>query len=212
MSAEPYGEHPDQVVELRGTDGPLVLVVHGGFWRQPSARDLMDGFCAAFVEAGWRTANVEYRRLGPGHYREQLDDVAAAAQLVDPDVAIGHSAGGHLALWLLTRGHVPGAVSLAGVCDLAAAAELRIGDDAVREFLGGEPVAEADIPLDPRPVLVHGTRDDRVPVELSRSYAARSGCELVELDETDHFEVIDPGYARFGEIIAAAGRARPRPR
>ncbi|HZR94987.1 MAG TPA: hypothetical protein VFA56_04795 [Gaiellaceae bacterium] len=199
-----YGPHPDQVVDLRG-DGRTLMVVHGGFWRPHYARDVMAAFAIAFAHAGWRTANVEYRRLGPGRWREQLEDVAAAAASVRPDVVVGHSAGGHLALWL-------GGVSLAGVCDLEEARRLRIGDDAVREFLGDADPSVAQPALDAANVLVHGTRDDRVPIELSRSYAERSGCELVELDGADHFDVIDPRYARFDEIIAAVERARPRPR
>jgi predicted alpha/beta hydrolase family esterase len=205
-----YGDHPDQFVEWRG-EGPAVLVLHGGFWRAAWDRSTSVPLAIALAQAGWRSANVEYRRLGHGRWREMLDDVAAAATLVRPDVAVGHSAGGHLALWLRD---VP-AVSLAGVCDLVRAAQLRLGDGAVQHFLGGEDpeaFAAAGVPLDPRNVVVHGTRDDIVPVELSRSYADRSGCALLELDDADHFDVIDPRYTRFGEIIDAVARARPRPR
>lgn len=216
-TTEAYGPHPDQVFDLRDGDGPLVLVLHGGFWRQPYARDLMDGFCEALAREGFRTANVEYRRLGPGRSRELLDDVAAAARAIDADVAVGHSAGGHLALWLAAEGLVPAAVALGGVSDLGLAAELGIGDDAVRELFGDD-FARADpaqrLPFDAAQVLVHGTADDRVPIEIARSYAARAGCPLVELDGADHFQLIDPGYERLAEIIEALrdATARPRPR
>src|SRR4051794_11049772 len=95
-----YGEHPDQVVDLRGEAGPLVLVIHGGFWRPVYGRRIMGSFCDELVTTGARTANVEYRRPEPGRYREMLEDVESAARLIQPDVAVGHSAGGHLALWL----------------------------------------------------------------------------------------------------------------
>src|SRR3954471_13614101 len=100
MRTARYGEHPDQVVDLRGDAGPLVLVIHGGFWRPIYAREIMGSFCEALAEAGLRTANIEYRRPEAGRFREMLEDVEAAARLVEPDVAVGHSAGGHLALWL----------------------------------------------------------------------------------------------------------------
>jgi pimeloyl-ACP methyl ester carboxylesterase len=203
-----YGDHPDQVVEWRG-DGPVVAVLHGGFWRPVWDRATTVPLAIALARAGWRTANVEYRRR-PGRWRELLDDVAAAAALVRPEVAIGHSAGGHLALWLED---VP-AVALAGVSDVKAAARLWLGNGAVIDFLGGsdpEAFAAVQPPLDERTILVHGTRDDVVPVELSREYAERSGCELVELD-ADHFDVIDPRFAGFDEISGAVARARPRPR
>jgi len=212
-----YGEHPDQVVDLYGDDGPLVLVIHGGFWRQPYARDLMHGLSETLARDGFRAANVEYRRLGPGHWRELLDDVGAAARAVEPDAAIGHSAGGHLALWLAAEGLVPAAVGLGAVADLGMAASMRIGNDAVRELFGDD-FAHADpaqrLPFDARQALVHGTADDRVPIEIARSYAERAGCRLLELEGTDHFQVIDPGYARFGEIIEVlrAVTAPPPPR
>jgi predicted alpha/beta hydrolase family esterase len=203
-----YGDHPDQVVDWRG-EGPAVAILHGGFWRPVWDRTTTIPLAIALARAGWRTANVEYRRRA-GRWQEMLDDVAAAAALVQPEVAVGHSAGGHLALWLAD---VP-AVSLAGVCDIEMGARLWLGNGAVIDFLGGsDPKAFAAVqpPLDDRNVVVHGTEDDVVPVELSRSYAERSGCELVELD-ADHFDLVDPRFDGFGEITDAVARARPRPR
>ena len=126
-----YGDHPDQIVEWRG-EGPTVAVLHGGFWRPVWDRSTTVPLAIALARNGWRTANVEYRRR-PGRWRELLDDIAAAAALVQPQVAVGHSAGGHLALWLAD---VP-AVALAGVCDVELAARRWLGDGAVIDFLGG---------------------------------------------------------------------------
>jgi|SRR5581483_3734424 len=208
-----YGDHEDQVVDVRG-GGPTVLVLHGGFWRQPYAKDLMDDLCAALARDGWRAANVEYRRLGPGGYREMLDDVAAAAALLPGAVSLGHSAGGHLALWLASRGLVRGAVGLGAVCDLRAAAHARLGNDAVRELLGGDDDEAFDaadpaarLPFAAAQVLVHGSADDTVPVEHARAYAARSGAELVELDGVDHFEPIDPCSRAYPAVRDALSRA-----
>jgi dipeptidyl aminopeptidase/acylaminoacyl peptidase len=105
--------------------------------------------------------------------------------------------------------------SLAGVCDLVAAAEEGIGDGAAVELAGGPPAerpaayALAD-PLQRLPtgiptLLVHGDADDRVPVEQSRRYAraaasAGDACELLELPGTGHFEVLDPRGPAWAEV------------
>jgi acetyl esterase/lipase len=212
-----YGDHEDQVIDLRRADGPLVLVLHGGFWRARFTKRSTDALASALAQEGWTTANVEYRRLGPGAYRVLLDDVAAAAQLVRPAVAIGHSAGGHLALWLGARGAVSAAVALGGVCDLRTAAAAGLGNDAVREFLGTDPaeVPEADpaqqLPLGVPQLLVHGTEDDSVPIEHARAYAELAGdeCRLLELDGADHFDVIDPRSAAWQAIPTAMRRLTP---
>lgn len=219
-----YGEHADQVVELRrpATREPhrLALVLHGGFWRAEYTLRTMDAVAVALAEAGWASGNVEYRRLGPGAYRPLLDDVAAARRRLDGYpvvVAIGHSAGGHLALWLAAEGLVDGTVALGGVCDLAAAARAGLGDDAVQELLGGEPLELPDAyatadpaarrPLGVPQTLVHGVHDDRVPVVHARAYAERAraagdDCRLVEVD-AGHFEVVDPRSPVWADALQA---------
>lgn len=214
-----YGPHPDQHAELQG-EGPVVVVLHGGFWRARYGSDLMDGFCAALAAEGFAAWNVEYRRVGAGGgYPGTLDDVAAACRvLTSGDAhAIGHSAGGHLALWLAAEGLVRGAVSLGGVCDLGAAAVERLGDGAALDFMGAaddEGWLRADpmrrLPTGIPTVLVHGVADDTVPVELARGYhaaaaAAGDACELVELD-CGHMAPIDPAAAVWPNVVAALRR------
>jgi acetyl esterase/lipase len=217
-----YGDHPDQVLDLHGPHpdgGLLVLVLHGGFWRAPFTRRNTAALAVALGEAGWPSANVEYRRLGPGAYRPMLDDVGRARERLarfERAVAVGHSAGGHLALWLAAEGAVDGAVALGGVCDLAAAAAEGLGGDAVVELLGGSPAQVPDayrwadpaarLPLGRRQVLVHGTDDDRVPVDHARRYAQRAtaagdDCRLVEVDG-DHFMPIDPRSAVWPTVVS----------
>jgi acetyl esterase/lipase len=221
-----YGPDPDQHAELRLPDGegphPVAVVLHGGFWRAGYTRRNTTAVAVALAEAGWATWNVEYRR-GAGAVRRTLEDVAAATRaLAQVDapldlgrvVAVGHSAGGHLALWLAAERKVTSAVALAGVCDLAAAADADLGDGAVAEFLGGpageHPAADPArrLPLGVPLLLVHGGGDDRVPVEHSRAFeatasAAGDECRLLELDGADHFDVIDPRSAPWPRIEAA---------
>jgi acetyl esterase/lipase len=225
-----YGGDPDQELELRLPEEPgphpTAVVLHGGFWRAGFTRANTTALAVALTQVGWATANVEYRRLGPGAYRPMLEDVAAAGRclgaLVDlgDSVAIGHSAGGQLALWLAARGGARSAAALGGVCDLAAAATAHIGAGAVVEFLGGGPETagpaydEADparlLPLGVPQLLVHGVADDRVPLGLARAYherarAAGDDCRLLELRGADHFDVIDPRHAVWERIVGGLG-------
>jgi dipeptidyl aminopeptidase/acylaminoacyl peptidase len=122
-----------------------------------------------------------------------------------PVVLIGHSAGGQLALWAAREHPVAAAVSLAGVCDLEAGADVGLGNGAVLEFLGADPDADvyaaaspmARLPLGRQMVLIHGDADDVVPIDQSRTFrtaavAAGDTCDLHELPGGDHFEVIEP--------------------
>jgi acetyl esterase/lipase len=247
-----YGPLPDHLADVRwprprpGTpdDGPppLVLVVHGGFWRAGTDRQHTGAQCAALAAEGLAVAAIEYRRTGQpgGGWPGTLEDVAAAVDAVPGLVAeaaaraglgvdtgrtvlLGHSAGGHLVAWLAAtaRPDVVGAVSLGGVLDLRAAHRLRLdpapGGTAVEALLGGGPddVPERYAAADPSglgppavPVLaVHGTADDIVPAELSRSYAQATGAELVLLDGVDHFAVIDPLSRAWPDAMAAVRRA-----
>jgi acetyl esterase/lipase len=223
-----YGDHEDQVLELRrtATEGvqPLAIVLHGGFWRAGFTRRNTTALAVALTGAGWASANVEYRRLGFGAYRPMLDDVAAARHRLDgfrPVVAVGHSAGGHLALWLGAEGLVDACVALGGVCDLAEAARAGLGDGAVQEFLGGseDAVPEAYLVADPGArlplvvpqLLVHGEGDDRVPLSHAAAYAARAraagdDCRVVELD-AGHFEPIDPRSQVWPGVLGAVESA-----
>ncbi len=115
-----YGDTDEQVVDVawpEGDDGPypVVVLLHGGFWRQRYGKDLMIPLARDAVMRGYATANVEYRRVGgAGGWPATFEDVAAAVdELADADapldlarvVVVGHSAGGHLAARLAS---VPG--------------------------------------------------------------------------------------------------------
>lgn len=214
-----YGPDEQQVADVRrgaGSAGPPAVVIHGGFWRSAFTRANTRAIAVDLARRGWTTWNVEYRRIGcGGGLPETLDDVAAALDRADGGaVAIGHSAGGHLALWAAGAG-AGAAVSLAGVCDLAAAARDGLGGGAAVELTGGMPeerpsaYALADpmrrLPLSVPALVVHGDADDRVPVGYSRHYADAAGCELLELRGVGHFDVIDPRSDAWQEIVARVG-------
>ena len=215
-------------------DGPVVAVfIHGGFWRARYGADTIAPLaraCAAADPRPWAW-NVEYPRVGmpgggwPGTALAVRSAVRAAVTQAAgrPVVLIGHSAGGHLALWAAREHPVAAAVSLAGVCDLEAGADAGLGNGAVLEFLGADPDADvyaaaspiARLPLRRPSLLIHGDADDVVPIVQSRTFhvaaqAAGDTCELHELTGADHFEVIDPCgrawpvlQARLGALAAS---------
>ncbi len=216
----PYGEDTSQFGELhlpnRPGPHPVAIVIHGGFWRAAYGYTLMTGLAEDLAQRGIVAWNIEYRRVGDpqGGWPNTLLDVAAAADYLnsiashyDLDlrrvVTVGHSAGGHLALWLAARPHIPqdsilargqahqqepltitGAVSQAGVVDLERGWSMNLGNGAVAELLGGSSSAVPEryataspaalLPLGVPQVLIHGTADDRVPFEISSAYAAKA--------------------------------------
>lgn len=229
-----YGPDPAQVYDVRlplpgRRRTPSVVVVHGGFWRSQFDRSHAAAQSQAFADAGHPTAVLEYRRTGMpgGGFPGTLDDVRAgiAAVCADPRipspvVAVGHSAGGHLALWAASQADTPLAavISLAGCVDLGSSARLDLGDGAAAELMGGGPDDQPDryaaadpallVPAPVPVVLVHGTEDDRVPVEISHSYAvlaAGSGhpATVEELTGVGHFELIDPLDDAFETVLRA---------
>jgi acetyl esterase/lipase len=213
-----YGEDPAQFGELTGS-GPVAVLIHGGFWRDRYDLRLMDALVADLVARGWAAWNIEYRRLGSGGgVPETLDDVAAAIDhLAELDVdrskvvAIGHSAGGHLAAWAATRQDprvaLTAVVSQAGVLDVRRAWELGLSDDVAREFLRGDidnaalasPIER--LPLGVPALLVHGGRDDTVPLEISQRFAERSGATLIVEPEEGHFGHLDPANPLWQAVV-----------
>ena len=232
-----YGDDPVQVADLllpAEPDGaPVVVLVHGGFWSAAYDRSLEVDVAADLVAAGYAVWNLDYRSVGNGGgLPTTFDDVAAGADLL-ADVApqhgldlarvgvVGHSAGGHLALWAAARHLLPSgapgadpalrpavAVSQAGVNDLVAAHRDGLGGGAVAAFLGtgADPLPDdvvavtspsALVPTGVPTLVVTGDRDDRVPASQSEDYAelARAAGDDVTLEVVageGHFEHLEP--------------------
>ncbi len=205
-----YGPHPSQTADLHLPPGPgphpVAVVIHGGSWQARYGKVVTRPLAADLARRGWAAWNIEYRRVGRGAgggWPATFDDVAAGVDvLTELDVplalgravVLGHSAGGHLALWAAGRERLaagaPGAdprvsftaaVSLAGVNDLAGAYRVHPDGGAVAGLMGCGPdecperYALADpirqVPLDLPVLLVHGTEDETVSVRRSRDYA-----------------------------------------
>ena len=228
-----YGEHPSQLAELTlpagGGPFPVAALIHGGCFRQRYDRHLMDDLCADLVGRGWAAWNVEYRRLGRGAgggWPATFEDVAAAVDALaglpapldlDRVAAIGHSAGGCLALWVAGRAGprvaVAAAVGQAPLADLDACAREGVCGDQVPALMGGGPADVPDryaaasprarLPLRCRTLVVHGLRDDTVPASQSTAFAdaAGAGCARVLLSHEGHYEHLEPGSACWRAVV-----------
>ncbi|HTR91033.1 MAG TPA: alpha/beta hydrolase [Trebonia sp.] len=236
-----YGDDPAQFGELWLPDGEslgTVVVIHGGFWRARYDLSLGRPLAADLAKRGYAAWNLEYRRaLAGGGWPGTFEDVAAGIDLlatlpVDTErvVAIGHSAGGHLAAWAAGRGKLPagapgaspkvavtGVVAQAGVLALADCARERVGDRAAFDLMGGgpdklpeeyrlaDPIAAVPLPV---PVLcLHSLGDENVPYSYSERYVAAAtaagGQASLRQQYGDHFTLIDPASHDWAQVIAA---------
>jgi pimeloyl-ACP methyl ester carboxylesterase len=124
---------------------PVLVFIHGGAWRSEWSKNYTEAFVEVLTAQGFATWDLEFRRIGhrDGGYPGTFDDVARGADHLrviaesyplnlDRVIAVGHSSGGHLALWLAGRHRLPessvlrraeplvlrGVISIAGVNDL----------------------------------------------------------------------------------------------
>jgi acetyl esterase/lipase len=224
-----YGTNPDQIMEVRdgyaGAARPLVIIVHGGFWRPDIDRVHARPMAEAVAAAGFTVALPEYSRVLRDPEPTLADVKLLLAQSVQQIVAhngqvvlIGHSAGGHLVLWASAARLCPtliGTLALAPVADLKLAHQLGLGKGAVARFLGCDPDRRPD--LDPcrmpRPsaamTLLHGIDDDTVPIAISKSYvAAHPTARLVAVADAGHYEVIDPHAPAWSSVMKELARFR----
>ncbi len=233
--AERYGTGPRQSGEWWVPPGPAtgvlptVVLVHGGYWRAQYGPSLEDAVAADLAGRGFLVWNVDYAPSStpwPATLRDAAlayDHLAKGSlkDRVGPVAVVGHSAGGHLALWLASRGRVPAGgpgvlvpgvpaprlvVAQAPVASLAEGSRLGLGAGAVDALLGGDPVQVPDryraadpvalLPNGVESVLVHGDADDLVPISQSEQYvAAATGAgdrsRLVRVPG-GHFAHLDP--------------------
>jgi acetyl esterase/lipase len=206
-----YGPGPEQVGDLHLPGGapppagwPVVVLVHGGFWRDRYRRDLMTPLAEDLAARGVAAWNVEYRRVGPtggGHPATLLDVAAAIDHLVEVAATVpldltrtgvvGHSAGGQLALWVAGRIRLPpgapGAAPLVVPCAVVGQAPVaslldagRLGAGAVADWLGGTPEEHPDRYADADPIRTVG---HGVPVLLVHGEAD----DTVPVDQSERY-------------------------
>ena len=158
------------------------------------------------------------------NYLSVLKEEGAALDL-NRVVVVGHSAGGHLALWSSARHkpeHFPSlhvvpiaAAGLAPISDLASTWRSDEGKNIVAGFIGGSPSEYPDryaaaspvqlLPLGMPHAIFHGIRDNAVPIDLSRKYveaAKASGdtIDLIELPEAGHMDFLEPASSAHAAL------------
>ena len=241
-----YGPGPLQFGELWLPRGPgpfpVVLMVHGGCWLSSVAKlGIMDYAAEDLRRRGIAVWNIEYRGVDRpgGGYPGTFEDVAAAADALaqigpahhlktDRVLALGHSAGGHLVLWLAARGRIAassplksarplpiaGVISLGGVQDLALDHQEDVcGAENVEKLVGAPAVTHPDVYADTSPaelgpgpepeVLISGLEDQLAPPSLAAAYATRmKGAHIrqIVLADTGHVELISPGSAAWSRV------------
>ncbi|MDO3384912.1 alpha/beta hydrolase [Gilvimarinus sp. SDUM040013] len=220
--------------EAQASPFPLVVMIHGGCWQLPYGLEYTQALSHALALRGLAVWNIEYRRLGGGgEWPNLFKDVAKAADYVselalsypvDPQqvVSMGHSAGGHLALWLASRDKIDsasvlysdaplalsGAVSLAGVADLSSRVcssigQLLINADSLSPLGLGQRMANTSpiemLPIGLPTLLIGGAADTIVPPRISQSYTdaaliAGDMSEYMVISGANHFDLIDPEF------------------
>ncbi len=214
-----YGPDQMQKVDVWRPAGkgpfPVVVMVHGGCWTTSIAdRSLMNWVADDLRKDGIAVWNIDYRgvdRAGggyPGTFEDAAkatDALSANAATFDLDtrriVAIGHSAGGHLALWLAARAKLPSSsplytraplhidhvISLGGLPDLEATAATPAngcGTEVVAKLVGKPSPARTDVyadtsvprllPLGIAQDLVNGREDRIIPFPFATDYVAKA--------------------------------------
>jgi len=226
-----YGDAVTQVIDVFESDihgnGSIVMLVHGGCWLSQFDRNYMSHLAYALAKTGVVVYNIGYRRVGDdgGGYSGTFDDVRAAYKAVfddaftkvgaTPEITIvGHSAGGHLALWLASvDSTVTRVVGLAAISDLS---EYARGSGscqtATPRLMGGLPddVPQAYAASDPtliaipqaQIVLISAQNDAIVPPAHNESYKKKTNARHIELSDVGHFDLVAPISTVWKEVIS----------
>ena len=248
-----YGGGPLEIVDLWVPEGrgphPVALMVHGGCWQTEIAdRRIMNWIAADLRGRGIAVWNIDYRgvdRAGGGYPGTFIDAAAAADALraharehnldLSRVVATGHSAGGHLALWLAARPRLPqdsplrtadplpihAVVSLGGLPDLEEAARppgSGCGTEVIARLTGGR-FADTSVPrlapLGIPQVLINGLQDRIIPAAYAEGYArpmraTGDDVRVRMIESTGHVELIAPETAAWAAAVAEIERALGR--
>ena len=230
-----YGARPRETLDIypsASPDAPVMVYIHGGFWRVGSARD--SGFFAEpFLAAGACCVMVNYDlcpAVGIGDIVEQIPRAIAGVHSEiaryggDPNglYLVGHSAGAHLIAMAMAKPDalpndaVLGATLISGVYDLAPLLDISVNADlrltpediAPLSPLGHPP--QAPLPL----VVAVGQDESPEWIEQSHLYAnvaETAGCpvERVDVPAADHYSVVidigQPRNALAGAVLAGMG-------
>lgn len=224
-----YGSSTDQVIDVykgRSTNRPLIVVVHGGYYKPEIDRKYLYLLSHTLSKHHkWQVALIEYRRIykKPKIYTSDILHAIECARRRTKNhnnqiILIGHSVGGHFALWANNMNNnirdVAGTIALAPVTDMIGGSILGIGMQAIKNFLGNKIPFDKILQLNPinlsydmTPIIViHGDLDLRVPLIQSVEFVKKllndgRNVRYIEVKNMGHFEIVDPRECVFNIII-----------
>jgi acetyl esterase/lipase len=245
----PYGDGPHQFGQLRLPEGEglfsVVILLHGGCWLSQYDLHHISPLATEITKLGYATWSLEYRRIGnegggwPGTFQDVAEGVDFLRKLagefpldLNRVVTLGHSAGGHLALWAAARHRLPekallfrrnplpirGVIALAALGNLGLPNLQEVCGGAIPKLMGGTPAHFPDryaqgspielLPFGIPQIFIQGAKDPIVPVESVREFcrtAEKSGdkVKMVLLEEAGHFEVVMPSTFAWPEVRRA---------
>jgi len=235
-----YGDSEYQYIEYwqSNTHGPapLVMLIHGGCWLNDYSASHIRPIASKLQEHGYAVWSIEYRRIGdpgggwPGSFDDILNAINHVQTVSDTQInniyIMGHSAGGHLALWAATqftedspfynrlKVKVNRVVALAAISNLVDYARGSSScERATPQLLGGMPdtrmrryefVSPHLLKPSAPAVLIHGEADSIVSIKQSKELARLSASTtLRSIPDLAHFDLIDPNSPAFQEILEA---------
>ena len=244
-----YGDDPLQFGDLRVPEGdgphPVAIFIHGGCWLAEYDISHTNKIAAALARNGIATWSLEYRRVGndgggwPGTYLDigyGADHLRSLADLYNLDlgrvITMGHSAGGHLAIWLAARLTIPdaseisaehpipigGVLALTPAPDLGGLHEQQVCGHVIDGLMGGSPEQYPEryrwgdpmqLPVEgvPQIIIVGKYDNDWTPSGLAYFNVAEErgdNIRLIEATESGHFEVIDPDSSTWNIVLDEA--------
>lgn len=232
-----YGNDGNQFGDLylpeNNAQHPVIILVHGGCWRAEYGLKPLGTICQTLVADGFAVWNIEYRRAGNGgEYPNYFHDLGNATDYLrqiadkhhlnlDQVLTVGHSAGGHAALWIAARHRIPttsdlymdnplpihGVVSLAGIADLDFAIENDVCEGALPIIMGGDNKAVPDHYQagSPRALLPLGMPQIHINGELDTDFMDSTKSYIIQAQQVgDAIEFITPADAGHFEIVTVS--------
>jgi acetyl esterase/lipase len=216
-----YGESDHHIIDVflphHAKTKSNIILIHGGCWQNQYDRLYMGYLAQSLSERGYRVFNIEYRRTGDegGGYPGTLEDILQAYHRIQLFITenlngdremnvIGHSAGGHLSLWLAAKEpSVSAVVGLAAISDLSTYA---MGSSSCQtsalKFMGVRPEEAADDYQMADPLLmdvpkgmitlISTEKDLIVPPSHNDAYTLKMGAKHHIIAEMGHFDLVAP--------------------
>lgn len=236
-----YGEHPSQVGDIYLPEGDckgIVCFFHGGLWKMPYDRFQANEIATKLTAMGYCVWNVEYRRVGEPKrtWNDTFQDAVSSIRYLntlkdkyqninlDNVIVAGHSAGGHLAIWLSTQEigvKCTKFIGLAPILDLKMAYHENAGSGSISHLLEGSPEDYPEryketspiemLGLTGNQIILHGIEDEAVPIEWSRNYVETAKerekiVELIEIENCSHMDFIDSKSIAFQKFVECIER------